>query len=142
MTTAPVGLTLCAVDVGVKYHAEAWFSSTGVLCNARLVKNVEPIACGGRLVIECATVRAQDGAVKKREVDALNRAAGRLGALHPAPEYQLPEAWKGQTSKAIDQARALKRLTEVERALLPLKKGELLHVLDAVSMGLRAVGRK
>lgn len=134
-------MILCAVDVGIAYHAEAWFDSGGILCCARLVNDCEPIKSGGRLVIECATVRARDGATKKREVDELNRAAGRLGALHPAPEFFLPEAWKNQLSKKISHARTLKRLFEPEHVKLPMKRSELLHVLDAVGLGLKVLGR-
>lgn len=140
---------LCACDVGIKYHAEAWFED-GRLHEAKLVHGVGSLRSpeglswreGDRLVIECATVRKADGASKKKEVDALNRAAGRLGALHPNPEFMLPEAWKGQLPKKISHTRTLALLTEAERAILPSKKSELLHVLDAVGLGLRALGRR
>lgn len=140
-------MIIVGVDTGVKYHAEACLHN-GVLTHAALIGNVETLPRPSfhfgdwRLVIECATVRRQDGHTKKREVDALNRAAGRLGAMHPAPEFILPEVWKGQTPKAIDHKRTLELLTPTERALLPTKKTELVHVLDAVGIALWAAGRK
>lgn len=132
---------LVAVDTGVKYHARAVFKD-GVLGRAELIKDVGPIICSGRLVIECATVRRQDGHTKRKQVDELNRAAGRLGALHPTPEFWQVETWKGQVPKRIDHERTLKVLTEAERAVLPKSKAELLHVLDAIGIGLRALGRR
>lgn len=136
---------VCAVDVGISYHAQAWFLD-GVLRQARLLNYVEPITNGVepfRLYIEVATPRESDGRKKLREVNALNRSAGRLGALHPSPQYWLPEEWKGQLSKERDHRRTLnKRLSDVELLLLPKSKAELKHVLDAVGIGLRAVGRR
>lgn len=141
------------VDVGVKYHARALVTRFNggpwLLHSADLVQGVEPIKvdAGGcpytwRLVIECATVRRADGHTKKREVDALNRAAGRIGAAHPSPEFRLPEQWKGQLKKPVDHARTLERLSPAELAVLPKSKAELKHVLDAVGIALKAVGRR
>lgn len=137
---------LCSVDVGVKYHARAWFAD-GVLSSADLVKDVDPVLApvGGHewdLVIECATVRQRDGMTKKREVDALNRAAGRLGANHPSPIYKLPEEWKGNLPKKVDQQRTLAALIPEELACLPTSKAELHHILDAIGLGLKTMGRR
>lgn len=141
---------LIACDVGVKYYAQAVFRD-GVLEQARLVDQVQPVRidwCGAverewRLVIEVATPRERDGKTKIREVNALNRSAGRLGALHPSPEFKLPEEWKAQLPKAKDQRRTLEEcLTEDELKVLPKSKAELKHVLDAVGLGLFALGRR
>jgi hypothetical protein len=135
---------IVGVDVGIAYYAVASIRD-GVLWRAELVHSTEPLRLGdasARLVIECATVRKEDGHTKKREVDALNRAAGRLGALHPAPEYVLPEKWKAQVSKTLDQKRTLALLSPAEIAILPRLKKELVHVLDAVGIALWACGRK
>ena len=141
------------VDVGLKYHARATMKKTEGgywrLHDAVLAKEIGPLEmeCDGlpfewRLIIECATTRPRDGATKKKEVDALNRAAGRLGALHPCPVFLLPEQWKNQTPKKIDQERTLAALSPEEKTLLPTKKAELRHVLDAVAIALKAVGRR
>ena len=147
-------MILCAVDTGVKYRAEAWFQNIGdgpVLYRAALVPGIEPIWPGvsvpwlptDRLVIECATVRRQDGHTKRKEVDALNRAAGRLGALHPNPTYLKVEEWKGQLSKKVDHERTISKLSDQELLVLKgMKAAQLKHVLDAVGIGLRVLGRR
>jgi hypothetical protein len=146
-----VNSVIVGVDTGVKYHARALVID-GRLLRSEHVQSCEPIArpweaAGAprgewRLVIECAHARPEDGRIKLREVDALNRAAGRLGALHPAPEFVTASQWKGSTSKKLDHARTLALLTDAERRLLPTKQSELVHVLDAVGIALWACGRK
>lgn len=142
------------VDVGVKYYARATMHLDHVngawrLRSADLVQDTEPLRmdCAGlpykwRLVIERATVRQRDGHTKKREVENLLLAAGRLGAMHPSPEFQLPEEWKGQLKKKLDHKRTLERLSPDEIAILPKSKAELKHVLDAVGIAMKAVGRR
>lgn len=135
-------MIIIGVDTGVEYHAEAWVQD-GTLVRAVLIPDNRPITGpADRIVIECATVRRADGHTKKREVDALNRAAGRLGANFVKPAYVLPEEWKGQVPKKIDHQRTLALLSAEEVKVLPQRKSELLHVLDAVGIALWACGRK
>lgn len=132
--------------MGVEYHARAYLKD-GVLCAADLVRDVDPVFSPvrigtWRLVIERAHARPEDGRTKLREVDALNLAAGRVGAFHPKPEFVTASQWKGSVSKTIDQARTLALLSPEERSVLPKSKAELKHVLDAVGIALWAAGRK
>lgn len=141
-------MIIVGVDMGVKYHALAALHEDGTLWLAALIPHVEallsPTGRGDnwRLVIERAHARPEDGRTKLREVDALNLAAGRVGARHPAPEFVTTSQWKGSVSKAIDQERTLSLLSPKEREILPKSKAELKHVLDAVGIALWAAGRK
>jgi len=67
--------------------------------------------------------------------------AGRWLQAVPAAHVSmpLPAEWKRQVPKSVDHGRALRVLSPVERAML----GGMDHnVMDAVSLGLWALGRK
>jgi hypothetical protein len=104
-----------------------------------------------RMVIEFPQVRKKEHQVaKKKGVDPndLIQLAAVVGALvtmrsqKGTPIVRLPEEWKGQVPKKIHHERALSRLSDAERAVIPkLAESTLHNVLDAVALGLTQLGR-
>lgn len=128
-----------AIDPGVDYLAWAIFD-TGHLTRAELRR--DDLCCAGVSfgVIE-APSRAFDD-VRESDIFDLAIAAGEIGRGFRHRLYVTPQTWKGQVPKAIHQrAHIWPKLSETERALLPTKKTELKHVLDAVGIGLWYLGR-
>ncbi len=135
-----------SIDPGVDYFAWACFRG-GALESCALEADRGPRAWAMSQtwpelgVIEMPARRYRES-IRERDVFELARAAGELGGLFPYRVYVTPADWKGQLSKKIDQDRTLKALTPAELALLPKQKSALKHVLDAIGIGLKRLGRR
>jgi hypothetical protein len=79
----------------------------------------------------------------RADISDLSLATGRIEALVGAPRtlFWAPYEWKGQTPKAIHQARILSRLSPEEQSQLPDAKGHRGHVIDACGMVLKYLRR-
>lgn len=125
-------------DPGVGYAGFASFSER--LLAAAHLDNSAAVCAYGHMV---GIVEAPEHTWKpEKDILRLARAAGEIGGRYSNRLYVTPAEWKGSVPKGIHQKQhILPRLTEAERALLPTKKGDLVHVLDAVGIGLWYLGR-
>lgn len=133
-----------AVDPGVGYFAEARFAAERLI-SVNLVrgKACHVPHCVFALVMEKPQVYAS-GRARKSDIVDLAIAAGRIAqALGADMEvWYTPAQWKGQIKKGPHHARIRSRLDEKELALLAgLPQKELVHILDAVGLGLFHLGR-
>ena len=161
---------LLAVDPGIRACGIAMFVG-GTLQDADLVKSAAPVGdptptrCAAMaeavlerawgwwyvesLVVEWPQVYRAGRAKRGADPNDLLLLAGVCGALATTSKVNalaafLPREWKGTLSKEIACARVLARLSAEERGvvdLLGLPKSSIHHVLDAVGIGLHAVGR-
>jgi hypothetical protein len=94
------------------------------------------------------------GRQKARPADIIKLAtrAGEWGGAVRAwfnvePEYVEPHGWKGSVDKDVHHARVWAKLTGAEQAVVSaaakgVAKGKLHNIIDAVGIGLFAVGRR
>jgi hypothetical protein len=147
----PVSETFYAVDPGADQGVSCWVS--GKLFYACLGFPRVTIACAS-LVIERPQIYSPK--VSKADPDDIITLAMRAGK---AVQYFLdrglnesnvlevkPATWKGQVKKEVHHARILKALLHEEVLLLtaflePVAKAKRHNVLDAVGLGLWALGR-
>jgi hypothetical protein len=120
-------------------RAESWLAMVGSIkdfIGARVVD---------QLVVELPQVYVTARA--KGDPNDLIQLAAVVGGLCVAFEkarskVYLPAEWKGQVPKEIVHARALQRLSTDERSRISCRKKALLHnAMDAVSIGLKYLGR-
>lgn len=130
---------LACYDPGADYCAQAVFDvRSATLLRARLttIEDLTDTECPA--VIECPE---KNWRVEKGTL-ACARGAGEIGGQHSGRLYVSPAEWKGSIPKKTHHAHhILPRLTASEFALLPRKQSDLVHVLDAVGIGLWFFGR-
>ena len=139
---------MITVDPGVNYFAWAGWLRDGTLraCGLWSAKDDLPIPFlefDGREVIVEVPGRRWRGTEK--DVLQLATAAGYYAGVLSrggAHRFVEPSQWKGQVPKEVHHPRIVAALAPEEQARLPVKKGALVHVLDAVGIGLWALGRK
>lgn len=120
-------------DPGVAYYARAhWCGAQLIACGLHPIGEVVHASLG---VIEMPQVW-KNGKARKSDVLNLTFAAGRLADRCEDHVLYWPVSWKGNVPKKVHHEQILACLTEYERTLLPKKKGELKHVLDAIGVGL------
>jgi hypothetical protein len=128
----------------VEAHSRAqrsagWLAMVGAV---RDFIGARPVAT---LVVELPQVYIQ--ARQKGDPNDLIQLSAVVGGLCVAFERSnqkiyLPAEWKGQVPKEIVHARAVQRLSEDERGRISCRKKALLHnAMDAVSIGLKFLGR-
>lgn len=129
-------------DPGVKYFAWAhWTQGALTACGLYRDSPYYWRPTIGVAVIECP-VRKFDADTREKDIFDLARAAGEIGSRYRERIYVSPSKWKGQVPKGIHQEHhILPKLTPGEHTLLPKKKTELKHVLDAIGIGLWYLGR-
>lgn len=132
-----------AIDPGVDYFARATFR--GGQLDAVCIIQCDPFKLirreGSTVVIE-RPLRKFKG-VRESDQFRLACAAGEIAASYEHRVYLAPAEWKGQVPKDIHHKHhVLPALEPAELAILPKKKGELKHILDAVGIGLRYLGRR
>lgn len=134
---------LIAIDPGVRYFAAACLEQ-GTLKGCFMGKpwGANPLLVqASELVIEKPQVYAHARARNSDLVD-LAIAAGQIARDHPRVNWYLPREWKGQTPKAVHRERIRACLSQDELRLMACwSKGKLLHLWDAVGLGLKYVGR-
>ncbi len=136
---------LIAVDPGVEYYAVARFSSGAlrqVLVPPVSVSMSAPF-WADVLVIEKPQVY-NSGRARRSDIVDLAISAGRVARMFATPTevWYTPAQWKGQIAKKPHHARIRARLDEKELALLDKRpQKELVHILDAVGLGLFHLGR-
>lgn len=136
---------LHSVDPGVKYYALAEWDRLGACLIGVAVFDLTPAVHVGdaHLVIERAVVY-KTGTVRARtsDIEDLLIATGRIIERYGSHTLVRPAEWKGQVPKKIHHARILEKLTLAEKELLKsLTKGALKHIMDAIGIGLRFLGR-
>lgn len=134
---------MITVDPGVDYFAWArWYDRTLTACGVWRAGAAWPVNVDGRVIVEVPDRRWRG---TERDVMDLAAAAGfyagRLSTGGAGHTFVTPQAWKGQVPKTIHHTRIRAALGDAEVAHLPRAKGELVHVLDAVGIGLWALGR-
>ena len=132
---------LVSIDPGVAYYAEAtWVGRS--LDTARLVKNTDPVVWSVNAFVIESQYLDRRGAARTDDVIALAQAAGRIAANYPDARWVLPGLWKGGVPKSAHQKRIRAVLTSEEGdKLAGMNKGTLKQVLDAIGLGLWALGR-
>lgn len=142
---------LCTIDSGAKAGIALWWKRQLVYCRlvrAREVREWQlqclqssPIA---KAIVEVPIVRTNEGTkVNPNNLITLGVSAGRLvPALCGTVETVIPNQWKGQLPDDILYRRIYAALTDEEKALIPdLAEGLLHNVLDAIGIGINALGR-
>lgn len=125
-----------AVDPGVDYFARAGFRGATLSdCGMRHISVGLSTREGGLVVVEMPQIYKY-GKARKSDIANLIFSAGRVADRYEDHVLYLPAEWKGQVPKKIHHARVEAALSPAEKALLPKKKGELKHVLDAIGVGL------
>lgn len=145
-------MTILAIDPG----ADAGWALFDVAPAGRL------IGCGlgapasskvDRVIVERPMIYP-GGRQKARPADVIKLAtrAGEAGGMYARiwgiePEYVEPHAWKGSVDKNIHHARVWAKLTPDEQAIVSaaargVAVGKRHNILDAVGIGLFAVGRR
>lgn len=139
---------LLAIDPGVTSGWATFKEGSLTACGINLT-SIPPQTT--RVVIEIP--RIYPGGRTKNPNDVLSVAvrAGEWGGLARArglnPEYIEPRAWKGgNVPKPIQDARDWSRLTSEEQAIVDkaarkMAPGKRNHMIDAIGIGLKAVGR-
>lgn len=147
---------LIAIDPGA-CTGWALFNAAGRLIGVAVHDHGETPAfaqCADRVVVERPAIYP-GGRQKARPRDIITLAirAGESGVaacvsadLEDAVEYVEPAAWKGRVKKdachaAIRRALAPEEIDVLDRALAPLPKTKAHNALDAVGIGLHALGR-
>lgn len=135
--------TFDAFDPGAGYCARARFID-GVLVDCRLITGlhgVRDVPAINLAVIEKVVTRGADEFMKsgKRPQDILDVAfgSGVIAGQYENAVMQRPH----QVPKDIWQSRIIATLNGNEVVLLPRLKQERLHVIDAVGVGLKYLGR-
>jgi len=131
-----------AVDPGVSYYAIASFRA-GCLVSCSFRDVVErPSSRIQRWCIIEKPVVYERGRVRKSDIVDLAFSAGLVAGGYAQHRCVSPAEWKGQVPKSVHQRRILGRLSPSEASVLAgaLKK-HLVHVLDAVGIGLWALRR-
>ena len=137
------GTLLVSIDPGVDYYAWAEWRD-GRLIGAGLATFADAPTTAQTAIIEKPQVYAETKSKGVRSSDIVNLsiAVGRLVERFHSVELVLPGTWKGQLPKKIHHERILAQLTSGERGLLEgMKQKELVHVLDAVGLGLYYLNR-
>lgn len=133
---------MITVDPGVTYFAWAvWREGVLDACGLWTEGSAWPTGTG-RVIVECPDRRWRG--TEKDVLDLARQAgfyAGRLWTGFPE-EFVTPQQWKGQVPKKVHHPRITAALMPHERGVLPKKKGALVHVLDAVGIGLWKLGRR
>lgn len=139
---------MIAIDPGVQACGVAWFSRKGELERAEYV-HVSSIGalCSPfeKLIIEMPRIYPGSGQRKGDLNDLLDLAAvvgrceQRLGPL--ASRRVFPAQWKGQVPKKIMNARVLGKLSPDEQDRIKRAGAKTHNVLDAIGIGLWALGR-
>ena len=135
---------IASIDPGVDYYAWAEWRD-GRLIGAGLAQmGGSSPTMAQTAIIEKPQVYAETKSKGVRSSDIVNLsiAVGRLVERFQSVELVLPGQWKGQLPKKIHHERILAQLTSGERGLLDgMKQKELVHVLDAVGLGLYYLNR-
>lgn len=133
---------MITVDPGVSYFAWAvWREGVLDTCGLWTAECAWPRGFAGPVVVECPDRRWRG---TEKDLFALTRQAGfYAGRLGNGPhEFVTPQQWKDQVPKEVHHPRITAALMPREREVLPVKKGALVHVLDAVGIGLWKLGRR
>lgn len=128
------------------------FESNQLLC-CGLAPNAQPLIAGvQRLVIERPTIYPGRQKARPRDIITLALRAGQWAgivkrATNIEAEYVEPFAWKGTVRKDIHHARIQATLLPGERLMVEegckgVAASKRHNVLDAVGLGLFAVGRR
>jgi len=143
-----MGHVTLAVDPG-KDTGLAFFRGAR-LVGVQLVDGADPPRIGGIDAIVCEIPHAGDGRATKSDIITLSVRAGLAIGAARAPGVTLrlvtPSDWKGQTPKDVSHARTLGLLDAQERAVLDaalgkIPRGRRHNILDAVGIGIWALGR-
>lgn len=140
-----------AIDPGVKHLGVAVFDGGALVC-AGLIKTEDKKALSEILftygypdsvVVELPQVYQRSKS--KGDPNDLIAVAVVVGALQERlrrVELVKPRTWKGTVKKEVMLKRIVSKLTAEETALLPKLSKSLVHnVIDAIGIGLFAVGR-
>jgi hypothetical protein len=126
-----------SVDPGVEYYAVAVWDKLVLV-----MADVVPIRyrfdfVPELVVIEKPQIYGDKERARKSDVADLLYAAGKIADRYAQDVPYLPNEWKGQVPKKIHQDQIRARLTVLELDCLSrLPKKKLIHVLDAVGIGL------
>lgn len=132
--------TFVAVDPGVKYYAWAEFVFD-TLNRAGMATLGGPEANPATIVIEMPQIY-RGAQSRLSDIADLTFAAGAIAGRYEQVIRYLPAEWKGQVPKDVHQARIKSALTDAEDEILDeFKKKDLIHILDAVGLGLYHTGR-
>lgn len=139
------GQRVLAIDPGVKYLGWA-LGQGGLITQTGYTEGIEDCRFLHGLCDVCIIEKPQQyasSAARRADITDLTLAAGEIKAYVSAPQTLLwePREWKGQVPKPIHQARILIKLRPCEVAILPLRKMQRGHVLDACGIALRFMGR-
>lgn len=139
------GQRVLAIDPGVKYLGWA-HAVCGVIVQCGYLAGVVNAKGFAGMADVCIIEKPQQYAISKarrKDVTDLTLSAGEIKAYVSAPNTLLwePREWKGQVPKKIHQARILAAMKPAETAILPVRKTEQGHVIDACGLVLRYLGR-
>ena len=146
---------IIAIDPGVRMCGVALFHDSddgdpetraGRLYHARWVpvRNLHLFAHDAELVVEMPRIYRGSGQQKGDLNDLLDLATvvGYCeGIFHGSHRRVFPAQWKGQVPKKIMNARVLSRLDDVEKAAIVSVGAKDHNILDAIGIGLWALGR-
>ena len=130
------GMHWHSIDPGVEYYAVA------VWCGAALVAadvvpigyHMDPVEL---VVIEKPQIYGDKERARKSDVADLLWSGGRIADRYDVCVPYLPAEWKGQIPKNVHHARIAATLSANEAHILTrMPKKKLVHVLDAIGIGL------
>ena len=148
-----------SIDPGVDYLAAAWWDGGGVALTdrglslrsmqvraAQLIKRHDwgkvHFGPGYDLVIIERPQIYRHGKAKTKDVEGLLIASGEIASHFKDVVWYRPAQWKGQQPKPAHQKKIKDALSEIELQVLQgFAKKELVHIWDAVGLGLYHLGR-
>lgn len=139
------GQRVLAIDPGVKYLGWA-YAVNGLIVQCGYMPDIRDAReLAGRSDV-CIIEKPQqytNSKAKRKDITDLTLAAGEIKAYVSAPHTLMwePRSWKGQVPKDIHQSRIRALLKPCERAILPVRKTQAGHVIDACGIALRYMGR-
>ena len=129
---------LLSIDPGL-HTGWALFDTTLLACGT----GDPPTGYAKRLVIEVPEIYPRQP-VPPNDLIALAFMAGRYVGRHENAHFVLPKRWKGNMPKEVCAARIEAALTSEEKRILAAcgaSKGQMHNVIDAIGIGLYALGR-
>lgn len=147
---------LCAIDPGVDATGVALFNGMELI-GARLLRDPYGLPfpfVADEIVVEVPVQRGEQSKVRVANLLTVALCAGYLTGqcssfsvsqwgTKPIAWRVDPQAWKGQRTKSVDNARTLRILSPVERQCVDtiMPEGLRHNVLDAIGIGLWTLGR-
>lgn len=145
------GRSLIAIDPGASYFAWAWFGADGLLRKCghdSTILKLDHLTGRADVAVERMRDRPRSPVRKNDILDVATTSGLVAGFLDPVDlRFVTPKEWKGDRPKRVDHPVTFDLLTAEERAayskgIRGLTKRQRLDVMDAIGIGMWALGRR